>query len=101
MPHKWAEPCARFLNRLQGEGINDLWIAACCLVQGLPLVTNNLGDFGQIATNSMTYGSSILNSDSDGAGSARQSGRPPVRAVADAAYWFVSKRLRTAPLAAR
>jgi predicted nucleic acid-binding protein len=46
---KWAELHARFLNRLKGEGINDLWIAACCLVQGLPLVTNNLGDFGQIA----------------------------------------------------
>jgi predicted nucleic acid-binding protein len=46
---KWAELHARFLNRLKGEGINDLWIASCCLVQGLPLVTNNLGDFGQIA----------------------------------------------------
>jgi predicted nucleic acid-binding protein len=46
---KWAELHARFLNRLKGEGINDLWIAACCLVQGLPLVTNNFGDFGQIA----------------------------------------------------
>lgn len=46
---KWAELHARFLNRLKGEGINDLWIAGCCLVQGLPLVTNNLSDFGQIA----------------------------------------------------
>jgi tRNA(fMet)-specific endonuclease VapC len=26
---KWAELHARFLNRLKGEGINDLWIAAC------------------------------------------------------------------------
>jgi predicted nucleic acid-binding protein len=46
---KWAELHARFLNRLKGEGINDLWIAACCVVQGLPLVTNNLSDFAQIA----------------------------------------------------
>jgi predicted nucleic acid-binding protein len=47
--NKWAELRARFLNRLKGEGINDLWIAACCIVHGLPVVTNNLRDFGQIA----------------------------------------------------
>lgn len=46
---KWAELHARFLNRLKGEGINDLWTAACCLVHALPIVTNNLSDFGQIA----------------------------------------------------
>lgn len=46
---KWAELHARFLGRLKGGGINDLWIAACCLVHGLPLVTNNLSDFQTIA----------------------------------------------------
>lgn len=43
---KWAALQARFLER---SGINDLWIAACCLVHGLPLVTNDLGDFQQVA----------------------------------------------------
>lgn len=46
---KWAELHARFLSRLKGGGINDLWIAACCLVHRLPLVTNNLADFQTIA----------------------------------------------------
>lgn len=40
---------ARFMNRLKGEGINDLWVAACCLVHDLPLVTNNLSDFQTVA----------------------------------------------------
>jgi len=26
-----------------------MWVAACCLVHGLPLVTGNLNDFGTIA----------------------------------------------------
>lgn len=45
----WARMRARFMNRLKGEGINDLWIAACCLVHDIPLVTNNLGEFQTIA----------------------------------------------------
>jgi predicted nucleic acid-binding protein len=44
---RWAELYARFLDRLKGGGVNDLWTAACCLVHGLPLVTDDLGDFGQ------------------------------------------------------
>jgi predicted nucleic acid-binding protein len=36
------------MSRLKGEGINDLWIAACCLVHDLPIVTNNLSDFRTI-----------------------------------------------------
>lgn len=47
---QWARLRARLINQLQGEGINDLWIAACCLVYELPLVTNNLRDFGSIQT---------------------------------------------------
>jgi len=46
---KWAELRARFLGRLKDGGINDLWIAACCLVHDLPLVTNNRSDFETIA----------------------------------------------------
>lgn len=46
---RWAELRARFMSRLKGEGINDLWIAACCLVHDLSLVTNNLDDYQTIA----------------------------------------------------
>lgn len=46
---QWAALHARFLGRLKEGGINDLWIAACCLVHGLPLATNNLSDFQSIA----------------------------------------------------
>jgi predicted nucleic acid-binding protein len=45
---KWAELHARFIGRLKDGGINDLWTAACCLVHDLPLVTNNLSDYGTI-----------------------------------------------------
>lgn len=47
---RWAELHARLLNQLKGEGINDLWIAACCLVYDLPVVTGNVTDFGTIQT---------------------------------------------------
>ncbi|MGB0094409.1 MAG: PIN domain-containing protein [Solirubrobacteraceae bacterium] len=47
---KWAELHARFLGRLTGGGINDLWTAACCLVHGLPIATADLGDFQQMAS---------------------------------------------------
>jgi predicted nucleic acid-binding protein len=46
---KWSELHARFVGRLKGEGINDMWIAACCLVHNLPLATGNLTDFTTIA----------------------------------------------------
>lgn len=46
---RWADMHARFLGRLKGGGINDLWVAACCLVHGLPLVTNNLSDYQTVA----------------------------------------------------
>jgi predicted nucleic acid-binding protein len=45
---KWAELRAKLISQLKGEGINDLWIAACCLVHDLPIVTNNLSDFTKI-----------------------------------------------------
>ena len=44
----WAAIRAKLISQLKGEGINDLWTAACCVVHDLPLVTNNLGDFQTI-----------------------------------------------------
>jgi toxin FitB len=46
---QWAKLRAKLMNQLKGEGINDLWVAACCLVHGLPLATNNLSDYRTIA----------------------------------------------------
>jgi predicted nucleic acid-binding protein len=45
----WAQLAARFLGRLKDGGVNDMWIAACCLVHDLPLATGNLSDFQTIA----------------------------------------------------
>lgn len=47
---EWAALRSKLMNRLAGEGINDLWIAACCLAHDLPLLTNNLSDFRMIAS---------------------------------------------------
>lgn len=46
---RWSELYARFMGRLKGGGINDMWTAACCLQHGLPLATANLADFQTIA----------------------------------------------------
>jgi predicted nucleic acid-binding protein len=45
---QWAALRSKLILQLKGEGISDLWIAACCLVQDLPIVTNNLSDFSKI-----------------------------------------------------
>ena len=47
---RWAVLHSKLIGQLKGDGINDLWIAACCLVHDLPLVTNNLADFQKIAS---------------------------------------------------
>ena len=47
---QWADLRARLISQLKGEGINDLWTAACCLLHGLPIVTANLSDFQTIAS---------------------------------------------------
>lgn len=48
---KYAELHARFTGRLSQGGQNDMWTAACALVQDdpIPIVTNNLNDFDTIA----------------------------------------------------
>jgi len=47
----WAPLYAKLRGHLHGEGINDLWTAACGLTQTppIPIVTNNLRDFRTIA----------------------------------------------------
>lgn len=47
----WAEMHAKLSGHLQKGGTNDLWTAACALAltPQLPIVTNNLSDFGTIA----------------------------------------------------
>jgi predicted nucleic acid-binding protein len=47
----WAPLYAKLKGHLHGEGINDLWTAACGLTQTprIPIVTNNLSDFRTIA----------------------------------------------------
>ena len=49
----YAQLFARFRSRLKGEGVNDMWIAACALAQNpapLPIATANLSDFQTIAS---------------------------------------------------
>lgn len=46
---QWAAMSARLAGHLKQGGTNDLWIAACCVVHGLPLATGNTSDFGTIA----------------------------------------------------
>lgn len=45
----WGEINARARKRGRPRPQNDSWIAACCLVYGLPLVTRNLKDFRDFA----------------------------------------------------
>src|SRR5262245_57329812 len=44
----WAKLRSQLVSQLKGEGINDLWTAACCLVHDLPIGTGNLSDFQTI-----------------------------------------------------
>jgi predicted nucleic acid-binding protein len=57
---KWAELHARFLNRLKGEGINDLWIASCKGCRSSRTISATLV---RSRPSSTTYDSSILTSD--------------------------------------
>ncbi|MFF0654941.1 PIN domain-containing protein [Micromonospora tulbaghiae] len=47
----WAEMHAKLSGHLQKGGANDLWTAACALTlrPQLPIVTNNMSDFGTIS----------------------------------------------------
>jgi predicted nucleic acid-binding protein len=46
---QWAYLYSRFKGRLSGGGVNDMWTAACALAYGMPVVTDDLGDFGTMA----------------------------------------------------
>jgi len=41
----WGELSAASTRRGRTSPANDTWIAACCLVEGLPLATRNVKDF--------------------------------------------------------
>jgi predicted nucleic acid-binding protein len=45
----WGELQARAQLRGRPRPVNDTWIAACCLVEGLPLATFNTKDFADFA----------------------------------------------------
>jgi predicted nucleic acid-binding protein len=47
----WGELQARALRRGRPRPANDTWIAASCLVHGLPLATFNVKDFADFAAN--------------------------------------------------
>ncbi|HEU5108810.1 MAG TPA: PIN domain-containing protein [Micromonosporaceae bacterium] len=45
----WGQLQARAQRRGRPRPVNDTWIAACCLVDGLPLATLNVKDFEDFA----------------------------------------------------
>jgi toxin FitB len=45
----WGHLQARAQLRGRPRPVNDTWIAACCLVEGLPLATFNVKDFADFA----------------------------------------------------
>jgi predicted nucleic acid-binding protein len=45
----WGELQARAQRRGRPRPANDTWIAACCLVNALPLATFNTKDFADFA----------------------------------------------------
>jgi predicted nucleic acid-binding protein len=46
---QWATIYSRFRDRLKGDGVNDMWTAACALSYAMPVVTDDLTDFGLMA----------------------------------------------------
>jgi predicted nucleic acid-binding protein len=45
----WGELMADAQRRGRPRPVNDAWIAACCIVRGLPLMTYNTKDFEDFA----------------------------------------------------
>lgn len=46
---RWGELQAHAQLRGRPRPVNDTWIAACCLVRGVPLATLNIKDFADFA----------------------------------------------------
>jgi predicted nucleic acid-binding protein len=53
----WGWLSAAAIRRGRKRPANDMWIAACCLTEGLPLATRNVKDFADFADN---HGLTIL-----------------------------------------
>jgi toxin FitB len=47
----WGELSGAGKRRGRSHPINDTWIAACCLAEGLPLATLNTKDYSDFAAN--------------------------------------------------
>ena len=45
----WGELQADGMRRGRTRPVNDSWVAACCLVKGLPLATRNVKDYVDFA----------------------------------------------------
>lgn len=45
----WGRLSVRSERRGRTRPVNDMWVAACCLVAGLPLATKNVKDFADFA----------------------------------------------------
>lgn len=56
----WGHLSADGRRRGRTHPINDTWIAACCLAEGLPLATFNVKDFADFAEN---YGLTLITLD--------------------------------------
>jgi predicted nucleic acid-binding protein len=50
VPIVWGEIQARGQHRGRPRPVNDSWVAACCLVHGLPFATFNVKDYADFAT---------------------------------------------------
>lgn len=59
----WGRLSATGKRRGQTHPINDTWIGACCLAEGLPLATLNLKDYGSLAEH---HGLTLVSPDSRG-----------------------------------
>jgi toxin FitB len=43
--YKWGQLAAAAQKRGRPRPVNDMWVAACCIVEGAPLATRNGKDF--------------------------------------------------------
>jgi toxin FitB len=46
---KWAQVSRAFRGQLGGGETHDIWVAACAIVHGVPVLTNNLRHFQPVA----------------------------------------------------
>jgi predicted nucleic acid-binding protein len=44
----WGRLSAEAVRRRRRRPVNDMWIAACCLVEGLSLATRNVKDYADL-----------------------------------------------------